>query len=686
MGVPELIGEYLVRIGADVDNNSFSAAESAFNQLIGLMKKLKGMAAVSSVVLGFAAIGKAAKDIIKDVAAADMEFTRLANQMWITKDSAKALSVAMKVMGVSQQDIAWIPELREQFFRLRNEMNELATPADADRQLRWIREIGYDIQSLQVRLKMLKEWVAYYLIKYLRPFITEFQRLVQWLNGKIGNNISGIAKKIAQFLAHIVSIGITAVKAIKTLFSTIYNYVTSMPANVKKWGTMFALAGAFILAGPFGKFIMALGGVLILLEDFMFYLKGWNSSKTLAPMWGKLLKFFDGGLLEKAGDTIRKMLSAVATLLDYIYEKAKEIIKEFIEGMDWNGIRKDWTDALHEIKEGTEDLWEALCDVFDEITGNIDEDHKMKHKSFWTFIGSCISDAVKDIARFGGKIGRIFKVVAMALNGDYAGAMRLLMQTVKSILKESPVGRFARRLFGGDEKERSQAVGKALMNAGFSKNGAAGVIGNLSAESNVSPDAVELDSYDKTGLTPSEYLNRLLSGQMSEDEFANDGVGFGIAQWTYPERKRALWEFAHSKGVPMNDLGMQTDFLIWELNQDGKLAEILRSDSTTTHQASDAVLHGYEGPQVRDASVQADRQDRADDAYDAISETAGNSFVAKPAASSSYFGSNSFVRPASYVNYNSTAGNIVVNVPGTNASPNEIAAALVNALNTRFRR
>ncbi|MFR8056971.1 MAG: hypothetical protein ACLU45_01785 [Dialister invisus] len=76
--------------------------------------------------------------------------------MWITKDSAKSLSTTMKVMGVSQEDIAWIPELREQFFRLRNEMNELATPVDADNQLQWIREIGYDVQSLQVKLKMLE--------------------------------------------------------------------------------------------------------------------------------------------------------------------------------------------------------------------------------------------------------------------------------------------------------------------------------------------------------------------------------------------------------------------------------------------------------------------------------------------------------------------------------------------------
>ena len=97
-------------------------------------------------------------------------------------------------------------------------MNELATPVDADNQLQWIREIGYDVQSLQVKLKMLKEWIAYYLIKYLQPYIKEFQQFIQWLNDKLGKNMPEIARKIAKVLSQIVSIGISAVKVLKAIF------------------------------------------------------------------------------------------------------------------------------------------------------------------------------------------------------------------------------------------------------------------------------------------------------------------------------------------------------------------------------------------------------------------------------------------------------------------------------------
>ena len=152
--------EYLVTIGADIDQNSFNSAKAALTELKKHLMKLKEAAAPLALATAISAIGKAAYETIKSVAMADMEYKKLAASMWTTKETAKALSVAMKTRGVSQDEIAWVPELREQFFRLRAELQRFATPADADAQLRYIREIGYDVQALFVRLKMLKEWIA----------------------------------------------------------------------------------------------------------------------------------------------------------------------------------------------------------------------------------------------------------------------------------------------------------------------------------------------------------------------------------------------------------------------------------------------------------------------------------------------------------------------------------------------
>ena len=158
-----ILEEYLVRIGAEVDKDAFAGAAKAINNLSGMLGKLGSILKYGAIFAGLAKVTEAVIDNIKAVASADLEYQKLAQSMWVTKDTAKTLRVVLKTMGASQEDVAWVPELREQFFRLRQEMAELSTPADADGQLAWIREIGYDVQSLQLKLKMFKEWVVYYL-------------------------------------------------------------------------------------------------------------------------------------------------------------------------------------------------------------------------------------------------------------------------------------------------------------------------------------------------------------------------------------------------------------------------------------------------------------------------------------------------------------------------------------------
>lgn len=323
-----VIEEYLVGIGADIDTGSFNSAMMAIGQLGKAMNAIKGAAPIVAVAAAIIGAGKAAYSTIKDVAAADMEYKKLASQMWITKDSAKSLSTTMKVMGVSQEDIAWIPELREQFFRLRNEMNELATPVDADNQLQWIREIGYDVQSLQVKLKMLKEWIAYYLIKYLQPYIKEFQQFIQWLNDKLGKNMPEIARKIAKVLSQIVSIGISAVKVLKAIFGSIYDFIESLPANVRKLEAIFAMVGAIIMSGPFGLFIAAIGGALLLMQDFMYFVEGKKSSRTLAPMWRKLLDFLNNDKVNKFFQGVKKGMIWIADMCDIIVKKLLKFLDD----------------------------------------------------------------------------------------------------------------------------------------------------------------------------------------------------------------------------------------------------------------------------------------------------------------------------------------------------------------------
>jgi hypothetical protein len=686
MGMPETMGEYLVKLSADIDTNSFNAAMAAMNQLMSALKKVKGLAVAAAAVSGFAAIGKAAVSIVKSVAAADMEFKRLATQMWITKDSAKALSTAMKVMGVSQEDLAWVPELREQFFRLRNEIAELSTPKDADSQLKWIREIGYDIQSLQVKLKMLKEWIAYYLIKYLKPFIKEFQDFIQWLGDKLGKNMPQIAKKIAEFLGHVVSVGLSAIKVLKMVIGGIYRFIDGMPANVKKWGAIFAMVGAFIMASPFGRLIAVLGGVMLLMEDFIYYMNGWNSSKALAPMWEKLLRFIEGDALADFTSNVTDLLDRISSGLDYI-------VTNFIAGVDWEGVFDTWNEGVSDLASGVNDLFEAISKLFGRLEDSTGSEAKQKQKSFWSSIGTFVSDSLKEMGKLVGLVGKLIGAIALCLRGDFSGAASMLGTVIKGVAGMSPMAKLAGMLFSSDdEKERSNTVIAELMKAGMSKNGAAGLVGNLSAESGV--DSTRAQGEFGAGI--GKYLARIRNGEIDRDTFINDGVGFGLAQWTDEKRKGALWDYAQSRGADIGDMGLQLEFLLNELRTNYKdVYEKLCRGDISIREASDAVLHGFERPEDQSELVERVRAGYGEAAYRNAPENpvhggSGGKFAVDP---SSYAATaakgNSLVSTAAYMGGNSNTSNvnsnIVVNVNG-NGDANEIAQRVDDVVTTRFGR
>lgn len=89
--------------------------------------------------------------------------------------------------------------------------------------------------------------------------------------------------------------------------------------------------------------------------------------------------------------------------------------------------------------------------------------------------------------------------------------------------------------------------------------------------------------------------------------FATDGAGYGLAQWTYHTRKAALYSFAKSQGKSIGDLDMQVEFLLRELlNSYPNLFGELRT-ATSVRTASDSVLVQYERPADMSDAVKAKR-------------------------------------------------------------------------------
>lgn len=628
-----ILEEYLVRIGAEVDKDAFAGAAQAISKLSGMLGKLGTILKYGGIFVGLAKVTEAVIDNIKAVASADLEYQKLAQSMWVTKDTAKTLSVVLKTMGASQEDVAWVPELREQFFRLRQEMAELSTPADADGQLAWIREIGYDVQSLQLKLKMFKEWVVYYLIKELQPYIKEFQEFIRWLNDKFGKSLPALARKVASVLASVVRVAMSLVKALKWVFEGIYNFIDALPSKTKALVAVFAVVGAAIMAGPFGLMMMAIGTALIMLEDFFGYLEGRESSETLKPLWK---------WLTDENNPLRRLIEKLKEGIAFILEKLTELFKKVFTEERQEKLKK----TAANIAKGVAELAEGLATIVESIFGK-------KYpvvKKFWDFFLAAVGKVVDKVLTLTNSMGHLMRALGKAMQGDFKGARE---EFINAAADEDATG------------ERSKYIQQKLMSMGFTASAAAGVVGNLVQESGLRTDAI-----------------------------GDNGTSGGLAQW-HNERLDALKRFAAARGKEWTDLDTQIEFLAEEMRtsyadtyakmQNAELPEIAGQIMTDEYEIPDPASANYSQRRANArAAYEAMKSANKQTSADASHGSAGGSYdsLVSPTSYAAGFaaGGTAGLMPManSTANYNGgvvNVGGIVVNCGNVN-DPQGVAKAV----------
>ncbi len=120
-----------------------------------------------------------------------------------------------------------------------------------------------------------------------------------------------------------------------------------------------------------------------------------------------------------------------------------------------------------------------------------------------------------------------------------------------------------------DKNKLAEYSYQYLINKGLSPTAAAGIVGNLKAESGFDPSVV--GKADSTG-------------------------SIGLAQWNY-SRKDNLINFAKQKGTSHTDLNTQLDFIVHELNQPAfKKAKDSLYSAKSPDEAAMAFMNHYEKP------------------------------------------------------------------------------------------
>lgn len=163
-------------------------------------------------------------------------------------------------------------------------------------------------------------------------------------------------------------------------------------------------------------------------------------------------------------------------------------------------------------------------------------------------------------------------------------------------------------------KNNEEKIWNYLKAQGLTDCGAAGLMGNLYAESGLIPTNLQNSYEKKLGYTDATYTEAVDSGAYSN--FVRDSAGYGLAQWTYWSRKQALLDYAKAAGKSVGDLETQLGFLMQELAGSFKAVLNTLKSATTVKAASNAVLLQFERPADQSAAVQTKRAGYGQTYYD----------------------------------------------------------------------
>lgn len=183
--------------------------------------------------------------------------------------------------------------------------------------------------------------------------------------------------------------------------------------------------------------------------------------------------------------------------------------------------------------------------------------------------------------------------------------------------------------------DNGKIIWNKLIAEGFTKAGAAGLMGNLKAESNLDPKNLQNTFEKKLGYTDNSYTQAVDNG--SYKNFIKDSAGYGLAQWTYWTRKQNLLNFAKQQRTSIGDLEMQIDFLLKELRENYSSLYKTLKNVPSVSTASNEVLSKFERPRDMSSKVKILRASYGQQIYnkyanevvEKTSVTNSNSFLVK---------------------------------------------------------
>ena len=152
--------------------------------------------------------------------------------------------------------------------------------------------------------------------------------------------------------------------------------------------------------------------------------------------------------------------------------------------------------------------------------------------------------------------------------------------------------------------DNAAVIWNFLKSKGLNDYAVAGIMGNLEKESGLDPCNLQNSYNKKLNISDADYTAVVDAG--AYPDFVTDKAGYGLVQWTYWSRKKALLDYAKAAGTSIGDLNMQLAFMWQELQGYRAVMTVLNS-AASVREASDIVLHKYEQPGDQSVAVEEKR-------------------------------------------------------------------------------
>ena len=166
--------------------------------------------------------------------------------------------------------------------------------------------------------------------------------------------------------------------------------------------------------------------------------------------------------------------------------------------------------------------------------------------------------------------------------------------------------------------QNEKTVWDFLKSRGLTDQGAAGLMGNLYAESGIESVIYEWSYHPSIGLSNEQYVNQVNSGAYTN--FVYDQAGFGLAQWTYWSRKQGLLNHC---GGRIGDMTCQLEYLFIEL--EGQFARVLSHlrNSYDLYSCTSKVMIEFESPYDQSPAAISGRNSHSQRYYNMFADGSG---------------------------------------------------------------